>query len=1006
MGHDVTPDRWNQISQLYEAARVRPVGDRVAFLAEACAGDASLQHEVLALLDEPTSPRGLERLTPSAITQAIGDAAVANMTGRRFGVYVVRERIGSGGMGDVYRASDTRLGRDVAIKVLPLAFAADADRLARFEREARVLAALDHPHIGTIHGIEESDPSTGSGPAVKALVLALVEGETLAELIARGPIPVSEALEYARQIAGALEAAHEKGIVHRDLKPGNIKITLAGIVKVLDFGLAKAEGLSSSEALVTLPADATRSGVVLGTPAYMSPEQARGHVVDKRADIWAFGCVLYEMLTGRDAFTGPTPPDTLAAILERDPDLRGLPATSPAGIERLLKRCFEKDPKRRLRDIGEARIEIEDAMHALAVRTDDVVPVPAKSTAATESSRRPISNRRWLIATVLGVVILGAAILTIVWRVPVRVPAATRFLLGVTPAEAFGPAPSRNNGIVPPPTRTDVALSPDGTLLVFSGRTGGRQQLYLHEMNRLGSVPIAGTENSNSPFFSPDGQWLGFWTGRVDAGEIGELKKLRLDGGPAVTLAKVPPLRGATWGANEIVFAQVEGAGRLWRVPAAGGMPEALTTHDSNDRGNHSLPHMLPDGRSVLYSIVNPNPFEGQTAVLSLATGETHVVLDRGVDARYVPSGHLVYVSDRTLMAVPFDLKALRVTGTPTAIVEGVIQAVRTGFFSVFQTGAAQFSVSETGTLVYVPGDPNQESPRSLVWISRNGTVTPTTVPPGPYGGPRLSPDGQSVVMNAGNPGGLVVHDLARGGLTQLTPNAVVWSTWTPDGKQITASAPEGFASMSIERGVTERFTVEAPNVVNRPGSWSPDGHTLLFTKFGGNGRWEIRALSRTGGDHRVRPAGDMPINERYPQFSPDGKWFVYTSNESGRDEVYVERFPGPAERHQVSIYGGTAPAWAPNGGELFYAMELGGGPVRMMSVDIKLEPVFSAGRPRMLFEHTWAPGTPHRNYDVSRDGRFLMLLEGERPPAPAATQMVLVLNWFEELKRLAPGRP
>ena len=999
----MTPERWKQISLIYDGALTRAVGERVAFLTEACAGDASLQREVQALLDQPTSPKGLEDLTPAAITQAMGETTGVGMTGRRFGVYLVQERIGGGGMGEVYRARDTSLGRDVAIKVLPQAFATDADRLARFEREARILASLDHPHIGTIHGIEDS-------AGVRAIVLALVEGETLADRIARGPIPMGEALEYARQIADALEAAHDKGVIHRDLKPANIKITPAGVVKVLDFGLAKTDEASSSEAL-TRPANATGTGVVLGTLAYMSPEQARGHAVDKRADIWAFGCVLYEMLTGRDAFAGRTPSDTIAAILERDADLRALPATTPSAIGRLLKRCFEKDPRRRLRDLGEARIEIEDAMHALAVRTDDVVPVPAKSTAATESSRRPISNRRRLIATVLGVVILGAAIVTIVWTrggVPASVPTATRFLVGVTPAEAFGPGPSRSDGSIPPPTRTDVALSPDGTLLVFSGRTGNRQQLYLHEMNRLGSVPIAGTENSNSPFFSPDGQWLGFWTGRVDAGAIGELRKLRLDGGPAVTLAKVPPLRGASWGSNEIVFAQVEGAGRLWRVPAAGGTPDALTTQDSNVRGNHSLPHMLPDGRGVLYTISTPNPFEGQTAVLSLSTGETHVVLDRGVDARYVPSGHLVYVNDRTLMAVPFDLKALRVTGTPTAIVEGVIQAVRTGFFSVFETGAAQFSVSENGTLVYVPGEVIQELSRSLVWVSRNGTVTPTTVPPGPYGGPRLSPDGQSVVMNMVDRGvdrGLFVHDLARGGLTHLTSNGI-WSTWTPDGKQITVSAPEGFASMSIERGVTERFTVESANAVHRPGSWSPDGQTLLFTRFGGNGRWEIRALSRMGGDHRVLPAGDMPINERYPQFSPDGKWFVYTSNESGRDEVYVERFPGPPERHQVSTDGGTAPAWAPNGGELFYAMELGGGPLRMMSVDIKLEPVFSAGRPRMLFEHTWGPGTPHRNYDVSRDGRFLMLLEGERPPALAATQMVLVLNWFEELKRLAPGRP
>ena len=399
----MTPERWKQISRIYEDARQRGASERVAFLAQACAGDLSLQREVQALLDQPTSPAGLEGLTPSAVAHAIGNADNGELTGRQFGVYLVRERIGVGGMGEVYRARDTRLGRDVAIKVLPQAFATDADRLARFEREARVLASLDHPHIGTILGVEESD-------GVRALVLGLVEGDTLAERLARGPIPLAEALEYARQIADALEAAHEKGIIHRDLKPSNIKITAAGVVKVLDFGLAKAGPLPSSD---VLGATVTASGVVLGTAAYMSPEQARGQVVDKRADIWAFGCVLYEMLTGRDAFAGLTPSDTLAAILERDPDLGALPATTPAGIERLLKRCFEKDPKRRLRDIGEARVEIDDAERAQALHAGS--SVPTSTTTPVRSSPEPISRRR-LAAALLSVVAIVAALLLVSTR--------------------------------------------------------------------------------------------------------------------------------------------------------------------------------------------------------------------------------------------------------------------------------------------------------------------------------------------------------------------------------------------------------------------------------------------------------------------------------------------------------------------------------------------------------------------------------------------------------------
>jgi serine/threonine-protein kinase len=431
----------------------------------------------------------------------------------------------------------------------------------------------------------------------------------------------------------------------------------------------------------------------------------------------------------------------------------------------------------------------------------------------------------------------------------------------VTPADAFGPGPTRTNQIFPYPTRTDVALSPDGTLLVFSARKDGRQQLYLHTQNRLESTPIAGTDNSNSPFFSPDGQWLGFWTGAVDEGAIGELKKVRLDGSPAVTLAKVPPLRGTTWGSNDIVFATVEGEGRLWRMPAAGGMPETLTRLDSKDRISHSLPHMLPDGRGVLYTIGTPasNFADGQVAVMSLATGETHVVLDHGVDARYVPSGHLVYVRDATLMAVPFDLKGLRTTGTPAAIVKGVMQAVRTNSLSVSETGAAQFSVSDTGSLVYVPSAPVPELLVSLVWVSRDGTVKPTTVPRGPHGGPRLSPDGKRALLyTLGR--GIFIHDFARGGLTQVTPNGV-WPTWIPDGKQITTNEPSGFVSTSIEGGVTDHFAV--PPGTKTAGSWSPDGQTLLFTKLVEDGVWEIRARSHAQGATRryIQPATLRPTS-------------------------------------------------------------------------------------------------------------------------------------------------
>jgi len=480
---------------------------------------------------------------------------------------------------------------------------------------------------------------------------------------------------------------------------------------------------------------------------------------------------------------------------------------------------------------------------------------------------------------------------------------------------------------------------------------------------------------------------------------------MRLDGSPSVTLANVPPLRGATWGSDEIVFATIGSDGLLWRVPASGGVPHTLTRRDPNDRRNQSLPQMLPDGRGVLYTVgtEKANFADGEVVGMSLATGETHVVLDRGVDARYVPSGHLVYVLDGTLMAAPFDLKALRVTGTPAAIVNGVMQAVRTSFLDVSETGAAQFSVSNTGALVYVPSAPVPEHLMSLVWVGRNGPVTPSTLPLGPYGGPRLSPDGRRVALFT-LARGTLIHDLARGGLMSVAPGTL-WPTFTPDGKQITLGDPSGFVSMSLEGGATDHFAIDASRrAPHPPGSWSPDGHTLLYTKLVDDGAWEIRALSRTGGDRKVHPSGNTAVNERFPQFSPDGEWFVYSSNERGEEEVFVERYRGAAERYPISTNGGTAPAWAPSGRELFYVTAAPEGRIRMMAVDVTLSPRFVAGRPHVLFEGRYGVGTPHRHYDVSRDGRFLMVRGPEGPPSPPVTQMVLVLDWFEELKRLAPS--
>ncbi len=504
----MTPERWKQVSQLYEAARVRPVNERAAFLAEVCGNDAMLRHEVQSLLDQPTSPPGLDGLTPSVVTQAMGDGHDSALTGRRFGDYLVGDRIDSGGMGDVYRARDTRLGRDVAIKVLQPPFADDPDRLARFEREAQILAALDHPHIGTIYGVEESN-------GTRALVLALVDGETLAEHLVRGPIPIVEALEYARQIADALEAAHDKGIIHRDLKPGNIKITPSGVVKVLDFGLAKAMPGSGDRVAMPSPTSTlsgTREGMLLGTAAYMSPEQARGKPVDRRTDIWAFGCVLFEMLTGTRAFEGQNVAEVLAGVIERQPDLNSLPATTPPAIRKLLRRSLEKDQRRRLSDIADARLEIDEAI------AEPVAPV-----AFRDANVR--TGARWRLVAVgsLLTAILVAGLAALYFGRGVPELAINRFEIG------------------PPPTFDSIsfALAPDGRQLVFIANEEGQQKLWIRPLDQTQAQPLAGTEGATFPFWAPDSRSIAFFAD-------GKLKRFDLGSGqPLVSPTRLSPSAAA-----------------------------------------------------------------------------------------------------------------------------------------------------------------------------------------------------------------------------------------------------------------------------------------------------------------------------------------------------------------------------------------------------------------------------------------------------------------------------
>jgi serine/threonine protein kinase/Tol biopolymer transport system component len=896
--------------------------------------------------------------------------------GTRLGAYEVLAQIGAGGMGEVYQAHDTKLGRDVAIKVLPEAFAHDPDRLSRFQREAKMLASLNHPNIATIHGLEQSGGTS-------YLVMELVPGETLQERVKReGAVPIEEALSIAKQIAEALEAAHEKGIVHRDLKPANVKVTPEGKVKVLDFGLAKAfagDTASSNPAeSPTLSAAATMQGTILGTAAYMSPEQARGKAVDKRTDIWAFGCVLYELLAGRQAFPGETTTEILAAVLREEPDWQALPASTPVKIRDLLRRCLQKDVNRRARDAGDVRIEIEEALAAPATAEADR---PAKGIRAL--------GRRALILS-LGTLLLVAVVSGFaLWNLkpsPSPQP-VSRVAITLPPGQQLA-------GLDSGPA---VALSPDGTHLAYVARQGGTQQLYLRAMDSLESKPIPGTEGAVNPFFSPDGQWLAFFVGN-------KLKKVSVSGGAALTLGDAATPRGASWGSQGMIAFAPTTAGALWQVPDAGGTPQPLTRFEKGD-ASHRWPESLPGGKAVLFA-AGPSGItfsNAQVAVQLVGAGDRRNLIQAGTQPRYAPSGHLVYAQGGSLMAVPFDPQRLTATGAAVPMVEGVLQSP--------STGAAQYSISTTGSLVYVLGGV-QSAQSTLVWVNRNGAEQHVSALARAYVFPRLSPDGRRIAVTIVEQEAQVwLYDLSRETLTRLTFEGSVNqnSVWTPDGKRIAfASNKEGplniFWQLADGSGGLERLTTS--DYTQAPVTWSPDGQLLGFGEVNptmGRDIWVVRMGDPSAGSGQVRKAQPFlqtRFDEAVPRFSPDGRWLAYVSDESGHYEIYVQPYPGPGEKWQISTEGGTEPVWNPNGRELFYRSG-----DKMMAVDIATHPSFTAGKPRMLFEGRYEPAPfPNANYDVSPDGqRFLMPKPSEQAQA-APTQINVVLNWFEELKRRVPA--
>ena len=911
--------------------------------------------------------------------------------GARVGPYEIISALGAGGMGEVYRARDTKLNRDVAIKVLLASVASDPDRLARFSREAQVLASLNHPNIAHIHGLEDAN-------GVTALILELVEGDDLSQRIARGAISLDEALPIARQIAEALEAAHEHGIIHRDLKPANIKVRSDGMVKVLDFGLAKAmdpAAASSATAMnsPTLSIHATQAGIILGTAAYMSPEQAAGKAVDKRSDLWAFGVVLMEMLTGRPVFKGETVSHVLAAVLKDEPDWTALPADTPAPIRRLLRRCLEKDRRRRLADAADARLEIDEALGGTGEA--GIVNVFAPHT--TWQRALP-----WALAAVLGLGMLTSVAMVIALRRGGEMtPASGPVEFAISPHEdtSFGGTSGGGTG-----TATQVAVSPDGREIVFVAGAQSAVQIWMRSVASQALRPIPGTEGGTFPFWSPDSRSIGFFA-------AGKLKKIQIAGGPASELCDAPLGRGGSWNRdNVILFAPgtdanaPSGAGTgLMRVSGAGGVPAVVTATDPamvDER--HRWPHFLPDGRHFIYTEISGSggPLSKPSVVRigSLDQAAAAVTLLQAESSVSYASGHLLFARDDTLMAQPFDPDARQTKGDAFPVAQRVS---REGSRYV---GA---SASQNGTLVYALD--RSGTPRPLTWFDRAGRALASLGEASPFLNLALSPDQKRVAVTiAGSRAEnqeIWIIDVARNIRRRLTsPGSDQSPVWSPDGTRIAfASQRSGEWDMRqqlVNGTAGDQSLFEAPSRRGiNPSSWSEDGRFVAYTVSGSFPRtYDVWVLPLFG-DRKPIPLLQSEFFEASAVFSPDGRWIAYSTDESGQSNVYVQSFPGAGDKQRVSRDGGGQPAWRADGKELFYL----GAEGSLMAVPVNTSDQFDVGVPQTLFA-TGARlnefgrfGDDGQVYAVTKDGtRFLVIGPRKSDAAP----LTVVVNWTAAIQK------
>jgi len=965
----IDPERWREIERLYQLAQERAPGEREAFLSNACAGDEDLRKEVAALLaDQSRIDRFIETPALNVAAQALAqDQAQATLKpGQTVARYRIVQEIGHGGMGVVYRAEDTKLKRTVALKFLPPAFAADPERLARFEREARLVASLNHPNIAAIYGLEEA-----SGK--RFLVLELVEGETLAQRIARGPLPADEALKICRQIAEGLEYAHERGIIHRDLKPANVKLTVEGQVKVLDFGLAKAQesAAGSAEDSPTLTVAATREGTILGTAAYMSPEQASGKPVDKRADIWSFGVVLWELLTGHRLFEAETVSHTLAEVLRGPIDFDKLPREMPAAIRGLLRRCLDRDVKNRLRDIGEARIAIEATL--------------AGETLLLEGAPKPGGpSRLWLAWSVAAVATVGLATVAFL-HFRERPPAPT--------------APMRLQIAAPENATLMLSLSPDGRKLAFI--VGDRLWVHFLESGKSRDLTAGG----GTPFWSPDSRFIGY-------GSQGKLKKIEVTGGPPTTLLDLSDIPAgaacSAWNQDNVIVLGISQVG-LFRVPASGGVPVQITALDPARQENlHYCPSFLPDGRHFVYTRASTDEAKSAIYLGSIDAKPEQQSSKPLVASNWQPAyassadpstGYLLFIRGGTLMAQPFDNRRLQLKGQEAPIAEQVSDnGGGTG-------GYAAFSASANNVLVFLQ---NVASDRQLTWYDREGKVMGTAGEPGDYGNLALSPDGTrlAVTKERGADANIWLLDLSRGGASTRFTFGSLRDTnpvWSPDGSSIIFSSNRdgtfNLYQKPANEGKDEELLLKSEEDKHAT-SWSRDGRFLLYTVVHPKTKEEIWVLRL--GDKKPVPFLSSEFNEGQARFSPDGHWVAYTSDESGQNEVYVQSFSMNSAGTAVEAGGkwkisdgfGTDPRWRGDGRELYY-LSRGGG---LLAVEISFNPVFRAGNPKPFGALAFAFGSSYGGFqwDSAADGNRFLRLAAKSGPQP----YTVVLNWQAVLKK------